>query len=228
MLNSEHYWSLTLMAHPLHFVFSCCFHDQTIQFFLCSICITQTLIKFCVQTYSVTDHLVTLCNSCIEWLYNICCLCDVSGQIKSQVLVGEECSIILHTAHAGPGCVTCHVVNISTSSEVVARVIDSDDGTVSIKYVPAVKGTYTVDIKYGGVTIPAGRITQQVLSVCLPACLSPPISLSFSYSITLCAFACVRVWLRRILSTVTRCCSESLTICSSVIQLYFTFDDRPT
>jgi len=85
------------------------------------------------------------------------------------------------------------VVNISTSSEVVARVIDSDDGTVSIKYVPAVKGTYTVDIKYGGVTIPAGRITQQVLSVCLPACLSPPISLSFSYSITLCAFACVRV-----------------------------------
>jgi len=107
-------------------------------------------------------------------------MCGVTGEIKPQVAVGEECCITLNKADAGPGCVTCHVINTTTSSEIVTRVIDNHDGTVSIKYVPTVQGTYSVDIKYGGVTIPTGRITQQVhsttpslrLSVCLSVCLS--------------------------------------------------------
>lgn len=118
--------------------------------------------------------------------------CDVSGQIKQQVSVGEECSITLNKADAGPGCVTCRVVNISASSEVVTRVIDSDDGTVSIKYAPAVKGTYTVDIKYGGVTIPTGRITQQVLSVS-PA-LSITLCVGVSVRVRLCGTTCLSIY----------------------------------
>jgi len=82
--------------------------------------------------------------------------------------------------------VTCHVVNTATSNEVVTRVIDNHDGTVSIKYVPTVKGTYSVDIKYGGVTIPTGRITQQV-----PA-LSASLSLPLYLSLRLCMSMCVR------------------------------------
>lgn len=68
----------------------------------------------------------------------------------------------VNKADAGPGSVTCHVTNTSTSTPLKPTVIDNYDGTVSIKYVPTVPGTYTMDIKYGGVTIPAGRITQQV------------------------------------------------------------------
>lgn len=86
----------------------------------------------------------------------------ITGSVKPQLSVGEECSITLNKAEAGIGFVTCHVINTSTNSEVKATVIDNHDGTVTIKYVPTVTGTYTMDIKYGGVTIPAGRITQQV------------------------------------------------------------------
>jgi len=48
-----------------------------------------------------------------------------------------------------------------------STVIDNHDGTVTIKYVPTATGTYTTDIRYGGVTIPSGRITQQVSSTLL-------------------------------------------------------------
>lgn len=85
-----------------------------------------------------------------------------TGSVKPQLSVGEECSITLNKADAGPGAVTSQVVNTSTGSVVKATVIDNHDGTVTIKYVPTVTGTYTMDIKYGGVTIPGGRITQQV------------------------------------------------------------------
>jgi len=84
--------------------------------------------------------------------------------VKPQLSVGEECSITLNKAAAGPGNVTCHVVNTSTGSQVKATVIDNHDGTVTIKYVPTAPGSYTMDVKYGGVTIPTGRITQQVTS----------------------------------------------------------------
>jgi len=83
--------------------------------------------------------------------------------VKPQLSVGEECSMTLNKADAGPGHVTCHVVNTSTGSQVKATVIDNHDGTVTVKYVPTETGTYTMDIKYGGVTVPAGHITQQVL-----------------------------------------------------------------
>ena len=88
-----------------------------------------------------------------------------AGNVKPQLNVGEECCITVQKAEAGPGCVTCHVINSSTLTEVKTAVIDNHDGTVSIKYVPTATGTYTTDIKYGGVTIPAGRITQQVYAV---------------------------------------------------------------
>ena len=96
-----------------------------------------------------------------------------TGNIKPQLGVGEECSITLHKAEAGTGNVTCHVVNTSTSTVLKTTVIDNHDGTVTVKYVPTVAGSYTTDIKFGGVTIPAGRITQQV---CLTDCLSTVIS----------------------------------------------------
>ena len=68
----------------------------------------------------------------------------------------------VNKAEAGQGSLTCHVTNTTTSTEVKTTVIDNYDGTVSIKYVPTVAGTYTMDLKYGGVTLPAGRIIQQV------------------------------------------------------------------
>ena len=57
----------------------------------------------------------------------------VAGNIKPQLAVGEECSITLNKADAGPGSVTCHVTNTSTSTELKTTVIDNHDGTVTLK-----------------------------------------------------------------------------------------------
>jgi len=89
----------------------------------------------------------------------------MTGSIKPQLAVGEECCITLNKAQAGDGAVSCRVINTATSTELKSTVIDNHDGTVTIKYVPTATGTYTTDIKYGGVTIPSGRITQQVNSL---------------------------------------------------------------
>ena len=82
--------------------------------------------------------------------------------------MGEECSITLNKAQAGPGHVTCHVVNTSTQAVMKATVIDNHDGTVTLKYVASAAGVYTADIKFGGVTIPNGHITQQVRCTPVP------------------------------------------------------------
>jgi len=87
----------------------------------------------------------------------------LGGAVKPQLSVGEETFITLNKASAGLGQVTCHVINTSTSTEVKSQVIDNHDGTVTVKYTPTEPGQYTMDVKYGGVTIPAiGRIVQQV------------------------------------------------------------------
>ena len=75
--------------------------------------------------------------------------------------VCQEQSITVRKTQAGIGRVTCDVTN-STSGHIKATVIDNNDGTVTIKYVPTVPGTYHLDVKFGGVPIPNGRITQQV------------------------------------------------------------------
>jgi filamin len=57
--------------------------------------------------------------------------------------------------------VTCEVVS-SSGVQIKANIIDNNDGTVTIKYTPTAPGTYNLDVKFGGVPIPNGQITQEV------------------------------------------------------------------
>jgi len=78
-----------------------------------------------------------------------------------MIPVGEECVINIDSSEAGPGHVTCRISS-NADSDVEIAVVDNGDGTVSIRYTPQKPGAYTLEIKFGGNTIPNGQFTQQV------------------------------------------------------------------
>jgi len=81
--------------------------------------------------------------------------------IRTTIPVGEECVININTADAGYGNITCHIRSTS-GSDVDIDVVDNADGTVSILYTPRLPGAYTLNIKFGGQTVPNGDFIQQV------------------------------------------------------------------
>jgi len=82
--------------------------------------------------------------------------------------VGEESVITIDKQEAGEGYITAlvtssmTVTNVTESSSVDVVVTDNKNGSVTIRYRATRVGVYTVNIKFGGVTVPHGRITQTV------------------------------------------------------------------
>ena len=58
--------------------------------------------------------------------------------------------------------VTTVTESSTTTASVDVVVTDNHDGTVTIRYRPTRAGVYNLNIKFGGVTVPHGRITQTV------------------------------------------------------------------
>jgi len=84
-------------------------------------------------------------------------------QVAESVTVGQEVSVrVRKTEAAGLGRVTCDVTS-STGQLVKATVVDNRDGTVTVKYLPTEPGTYHLDVKFGGVTVPNGKVAQQAV-----------------------------------------------------------------
>jgi len=88
-----------------------------------------------------------------------CLLC--TAVVSQTTTINQEYSFTLRKAEAGVGRVTCDITS-STTNQVEATVVDNNDGTVTIKYKPTAPGTYNLNVKFGGVPIPNGTITQEV------------------------------------------------------------------
>ena len=96
----------------------------------------------------------------------------VPETIRPQLAVGETNTITVRKSEAGIGNITFQMKKVTqtttttttttTIKDVDYTVVDNGDGTVTIRYTPLVEGTYTADIKFGGVTVPHGHFTQQV------------------------------------------------------------------
>ena len=69
--------------------------------------------------------------------------------------------INLDTSEAGQGRITCRIGS-NVESDVDIDIVDNGDGTISVMYTPRKPGAYTLEIKFGGQTIPDGTFTQQV------------------------------------------------------------------
>lgn len=89
----------------------------------------------------------------------------VTDTVQSFISVNEESTVtIKKTEFAGIGRITCQVTNTkNTSIKFEATVTENQDGTVTIKYTPTEPGVYTLDIKFGGVSVTDGLITQEAV-----------------------------------------------------------------
>jgi len=83
--------------------------------------------------------------------------------VRATIPVGEECVINLDTSEAGQGRITCRIGS-NVESDVDIDIVDNGDGTISVMYTPRQPGAYTLELKFGGQTIPNGTFTQQVMS----------------------------------------------------------------
>ena len=81
--------------------------------------------------------------------------------MRTIISVGEQCVINIGRSEAGLGHVTCRIGS-NADSDVDVAIVDNGDGTVSAQYTPRKVGAYTLDINFGGNTIPHGKFTHIV------------------------------------------------------------------
>lgn len=79
--------------------------------------------------------------------------------------VGTPTHFTVDTREAGDGDLEIHLLNNETGSELPCRVIDNEDGSFAVEVIPPTVGTYTTNMKYGGLTVPLAptvRVTPVV------------------------------------------------------------------
>ncbi|XP_060516412.1 filamin-A isoform X2 [Cylas formicarius] len=84
--------------------------------------------------------------------------CTITEGLEKTISSGESYCITLNTEDAGNGAVTCRIKSVN-GSELDINIVDNADGTVSIYYTVEDAGEYTINIKFGGLTVPGGFYT---------------------------------------------------------------------
>ncbi|CAG9759879.1 unnamed protein product [Ceutorhynchus assimilis] len=84
--------------------------------------------------------------------------CLITEGLEKSLSSGESYCINVNTEDAGNGAVTCRIKSLS-GSDLDINIVDNGDGTVSIYYTVEDAGEYTINIKFGGQTVPGGFYT---------------------------------------------------------------------
>ncbi|XP_061582652.1 filamin-B-like isoform X1 [Cololabis saira] len=80
--------------------------------------------------------------------------CTVSGPgVGPTVAIGEEMGLVVDAKGAGKGKVSCVVVQ-PDGSEVLAEVMENQDGTFDIFYTAPAPGNYVIYVRFGGENVP--------------------------------------------------------------------------
>ncbi|KAF7274400.1 hypothetical protein GWI33_012941 [Rhynchophorus ferrugineus] len=89
--------------------------------------------------------------------------CTITKGLEKTVCSGESYCITVNTEDAGNGDVTCRISSVNDSDVDIfdryINIVDNGDGTVSIYYKVEDAGEYTINIKFGGQTVPGGFYT---------------------------------------------------------------------
>ncbi|XP_066158369.1 filamin-A isoform X3 [Euwallacea fornicatus] len=84
--------------------------------------------------------------------------CTITEGLEKTLSSGESYCITVNTENAGNGEVTCRIKSVN-GSDLDINIVDNGDGTVSIYYTVEDAGEYTINIKFGGQTVPGGFYT---------------------------------------------------------------------
>lgn len=91
--------------------------------------------------------------------------CKITEGLEKTLGTGESCCITVNTENAGNGAVTCRIKSVDGDGDLDIDIVDNGDGTVSIYYTVKDAGEYTINIKFGGQTVPGGFYTFVVEEV---------------------------------------------------------------
>ncbi|XP_017775738.1 PREDICTED: filamin-A isoform X2 [Nicrophorus vespilloides] len=84
--------------------------------------------------------------------------CKITEGVQRNLSSGEEYRITVNTENAGIGAVTCKIRSTS-GSDLDINIFDNGDGTFTILYNVQDAGEYTINLKFGGQTVPGGFYT---------------------------------------------------------------------
>ncbi|EUB63537.1 Filamin-A [Echinococcus granulosus] len=92
-------------------------------------------------------------------------LCEIKGDVKPRIAVGDETSVTVDTSRAGPGNLMCRATQVSggRSIDLPVEVEANDDGTSTAYLLPKEAGPVQVELRYGGQLIPNGKYTQEAV-----------------------------------------------------------------
>lgn len=75
--------------------------------------------------------------------------------------MNKETVICVDASQAGDGKVTCRIRSPS-GNDIDIDIVENPDGTFSILFTPQMMGAYTINIKFGGQSVPGGEYDVQV------------------------------------------------------------------
>ncbi|XP_056000448.1 filamin-A-like isoform X18 [Ostrea edulis] len=85
------------------------------------------------------------------------------GLENTTVPINKETVICVDASQAGDGKVTCRIRSPS-GNDIDIDIVENPDGTFSILFTPQMMGAYTINIKFGGQSVPGGEYDIQVLT----------------------------------------------------------------
>lgn len=94
-------------------------------------------------------------------------LCQIQGEVKPRIAIGDETSVTIDTSKAGPGNLMCRATQMINGRpiDLPTEVEANDDGTTTAYFTPKEKGLVQVELRYGGQLIPSGKYTQEAVPV---------------------------------------------------------------
>lgn len=84
---------------------------------------------------------------------------------EQEIKPGQTTHFTVDASEAGSGELEAIVVNDSTGMTVPTRIIDNEDNTFLVECTPQNTGSYTTNLKYGGLKVPLSKKTSVKPSV---------------------------------------------------------------
>ncbi|XP_063707051.1 filamin-A isoform X3 [Culicoides brevitarsis] len=85
--------------------------------------------------------------------------CQLLEMDADELEFGKESVLTVDARQAGPGAVTCNIVQMDNNTPIDVQVTESKPGLFDIKYTLDEPGEYDFDIKFGGRSIPDGAFS---------------------------------------------------------------------